>query len=391
MQEATAGEIVALAGLRDRRNRQDVHVDRAARSGWPASPSKSRPSRSTSSSTTRRSPGRKGSTSPPASCATGSSRSWSGTWRSGSSRPIRPTPTRVSGRGELHLGILMETMRREGYEFQVSRPRVITQDGRERRDAGAVRGADDRRARGVHGRGDREARSPQGRDDRDAEPGAGDGAPDVPDPGARSLRLPLRVPDRHARHRDHAPPVPRVRAVGRSAGGPDARRAGGRSRRHRSSRFALVNLQERAQLFVAPGELVYEGMIVGENSRPGDMDVNVGKEKKLSNMRTTSTDENIQLEPPRPITLEYALEYIEDDELIEVTPGEHPAAQARACRPPNGRRRSVRRTGAPTSEMAVTRPYWSSPGTGHVEEAHHVVVGDVVGGVAGYCGDAPPV
>ena len=73
-------------------------------------------------------------------------------------------------------------------------------------------------------------------------------------------------------------------------------------------------------MFVAPGELVYEGMIVGENSRPGDMDVNVGKEKKLSNMRTTSTDENIQLEPPRPITLEYALEYIEEDELIEVTP-----------------------------------------------------------------------
>ena len=73
-------------------------------------------------------------------------------------------------------------------------------------------------------------------------------------------------------------------------------------------------------MFVAPGELVYEAMIVGENSRPGDMDVNVGKEKKLSNMRTTSTDENIQLEPPRPITLEYALEYIEEDELIEVTP-----------------------------------------------------------------------
>jgi GTP-binding protein len=61
-------------------------------------------------------------------------------------------------------------------------------------------------------------------------------------------------------------------------------------------------------------------MIVGENSRPGDMDVNIGKEKKLSNIRTTSTDENVQLEPPRAITLEYALEYIEEDELIEVTP-----------------------------------------------------------------------
>ena len=73
-------------------------------------------------------------------------------------------------------------------------------------------------------------------------------------------------------------------------------------------------------MFVSPGDLVYEGMVVGENSRPGDMDVNVGKEKKLTNMRTTASDENVQLEPPRQITLEYALEYIEEDELIEVTP-----------------------------------------------------------------------
>ncbi len=73
-------------------------------------------------------------------------------------------------------------------------------------------------------------------------------------------------------------------------------------------------------MFVSPGEPVYEGMIVGENSRPGDMDVNPTKEKKLSNMRTTGTDENIRLEPPRELTLEGALEYIEDDELIEVTP-----------------------------------------------------------------------
>jgi GTP-binding protein len=84
--------------------------------------------------------------------------------------------------------------------------------------------------------------------------------------------------------------------------------------------FALGNLQERAQMFVAPGEQVYEGMIVGESARPGDMDVNVGKEKKLTNMRTTASDDHILLEPPREITLEYALEYIEEDELIEVTP-----------------------------------------------------------------------
>jgi len=73
-------------------------------------------------------------------------------------------------------------------------------------------------------------------------------------------------------------------------------------------------------MFVKPGEPVYEGMVVGENSRTDDMDVNPSKEKKLTNMRTTASDEMIILEPPRQITLELALEYIEDDELIEVTP-----------------------------------------------------------------------
>ena len=84
--------------------------------------------------------------------------------------------------------------------------------------------------------------------------------------------------------------------------------------------FALANLAERATLFVAPGDAVYEGMLVGENSRPGDMDVNPTREKKLTNMRSKSSDDNIQLEPPRELTLEGALEYIEEDELIEVTP-----------------------------------------------------------------------
>jgi GTP-binding protein len=85
--------------------------------------------------------------------------------------------------------------------------------------------------------------------------------------------------------------------------------------------YALFNLQERATLFVRPGDRVYTGMIVGENVRQDDMDVNVTKEKKLTNMRTTASDEHIKLEPPRRLTLELALEFIEDDELIEVTPG----------------------------------------------------------------------
>jgi GTP-binding protein len=85
--------------------------------------------------------------------------------------------------------------------------------------------------------------------------------------------------------------------------------------------YALNNLQDRGVLFVSPGDVVYEGMIVGEHSRPGDLDVNPTKAKQLTNMRAAGSDENILLEPPRAITLELALEFIEDDELIEVTPG----------------------------------------------------------------------
>src|SRR2546427_25264 len=76
--------------------------------------------------------------------------------------------------------------------------------------------------------------------------------------------------------------------------------------------YALFNLQERGAMFVKPGDPVYEGMIVGESARSGDMEVNAAKEKKLTNMRTTASDEMIMLEPPRPVTLELGLEYIED-------------------------------------------------------------------------------
>jgi GTP-binding protein len=84
--------------------------------------------------------------------------------------------------------------------------------------------------------------------------------------------------------------------------------------------FGLDGLQNRAEMFIGPGEEVYEGMIVGENSRSGDMTVNPAKEKKLSNMRAANNDRNILLKPPREMTLEVALEYIEEDELVEVTP-----------------------------------------------------------------------
>jgi len=87
-----------------------------------------------------------------------------------------------------------------------------------------------------------------------------------------------------------------------------------------SNAYALFNLQERSELLVGSGVDVYEGMIVGENARSGDLDVNPTKEKKLTNIRTHAHDEALRLPPPRPLTLESAIEFIAADELVEVTP-----------------------------------------------------------------------
>ncbi len=230
-----------------------------------------------------------------------------------------PDTHTVSGRGELHLGILMETMRREGFEFQVSRPRVITRvsDSGERLEPYEelmIDVAEDYMGPVMEKLGPRRAEMTEMRN-----------------PGMGLVRLVFKIPSRglfgyrsefltdtrgtgtmHHRFLSYGPWAGPL--AGRKRGVLVADREG------QVVGFALGNLQERAQMFVEPGVHVYEGMVVGENSRPGDMDVNVTKEKKLSNMRTTATDDNIQLEPPRDITLEYGLEYIEEDELIEVTP-----------------------------------------------------------------------
>ncbi|MDQ3222892.1 MAG: translational GTPase TypA [Gemmatimonadota bacterium] len=230
-----------------------------------------------------------------------------------------PDTHTVSGRGELHLGILMETMRREGFEFQVSRPRVITKlgpDG-ERLEPYEELMIDVPEAyMGVV----MEKLGPRRTE-----------MIEMKNPGQGQVRMSFRIPARglfgyrsefltdtrgtgimHHRFLDYGPWAGPL--AGRKRGVLIADRTGS------VVAFALGNLQERAQMFVAPGDMVYEGLIAGENSRPGDLDVNVTKEKKLSNMRTTATDDNVSLEPPRQITLEYALEYIEEDELIEVTP-----------------------------------------------------------------------
>jgi GTP-binding protein len=225
----------------------------------------------------------------------------------------------VSGRGELHLSILMETMRREGYEFQVSRPRVITRDGikgerLEPYEELAIDVPEEFLGRTIEILGPRRAEMIE-----------------MKNPGQGLVRLLYRVPARglfgfrsefltetrgtgimHHRYLEYGPWAGPL--AGRSRGVLVSMENG------TVVAFALFNLSERSTLFVEPGTPVYEGMIVGENSRTGDMDVNPTREKKLTNMRTKASDENIQLEPPRELTLEGALEYIEDDELIEVTP-----------------------------------------------------------------------
>ena len=230
-----------------------------------------------------------------------------------------PDTHSVSGRGELHLGILMETMRREGYEFQVSRPRVITKEGEngerlEPYEELMIDVPEEYMGAVMEKLGPRRAEMSE-----------------MKNPGQGMVRMTFRIPARglfgyrsefltdtrgtgimHHRFLDYGPWAGPL--SGRKRGVLVADREGS------VVAFALGNLQERAQMFVSPGDHVYEGMLAGENSRPSDLDVNVTKEKKLSNMRTTASDENIILEPPRQITLEYALEYIDEDELIEVTP-----------------------------------------------------------------------
>jgi GTP-binding protein len=88
----------------------------------------------------------------------------------------------------------------------------------------------------------------------------------------------------------------------------------------KATAYAIFNLQERGEIFIAPGADVYEGMVVGENARPADLDVNIVKEKKLTNMRASTADEAIRLVPPRILNLEQAIEFIREDEMVEVTP-----------------------------------------------------------------------
>ena len=231
----------------------------------------------------------------------------------------RPEVVRVSGRGELHLSILMETMRREGYEFQVSRPRVIT-----RKDAsGKLEEPYEELVVDVPETMVGVVMENMG--------GRRGELIDMRNVGQGRVRMRFKVPARglfgfrsefltethgegtmHHRFLEYGPWVGTL--GGRKRGVLVADREGP------AVGYALFGLQERSRLFVGPGAPSYQGMIVGENVRGGDMDVNVNKEKKQTNIRAAASDDNILLEPPLQLTLEFALEFIEDDELIEITP-----------------------------------------------------------------------
>ena len=230
-----------------------------------------------------------------------------------------PDTFTVSGRGELHLSILMETMRREGYEFQVSRPKVIQKHSPEGLlepfEEVAIEIPESFVGAVMEKMGPRKGEMIEM---RNTDSGSVHIRFRVPTRGLFGYRSEFLTDTRGEGILHH-----RFLEYGLHAGDLIGRKRGVlvADRQGVAVGFALFNLQERAKMLVSPTDPVYAGMIVGENSRPGDMDVNVCKEKKLTNMRTTSSDENIKLEPPRELTLELALEFIAEDELIEVVPG----------------------------------------------------------------------
>jgi GTP-binding protein len=224
----------------------------------------------------------------------------------------------VRGRGELQLAVLIEQMRREGFELQASRPEVIlrtiegeTQEPYERITIdippdyiGEVQAA----MAGRKGRLEQMSTDQDGRVRMEFI---------VPVRGLIGYRGQLLTESRgtalmHQIGEGYGPWAGEV--THRTSGVVVADRLG------TSNAYGLFNLQERSELFIGAGEQVYEGMIIGENSRPGDMDVNATKEKKLTNIRTHAHDEALRLTPPRPLTLESAIEFIAADELVEVTP-----------------------------------------------------------------------
>ncbi|MFE7972486.1 translational GTPase TypA [Streptomyces shenzhenensis] len=230
----------------------------------------------------------------------------------------RPDAWEVQGRGELALAILVEQMRREGYELTVGKPRVVTKDV-----DGKVHEPVERMTIDVPeehmGAVTQLMGVRKGRMDNMSNHGSGWVRMEfvVPSRGLIGFRTEFLTQTRgtgigHSIHEGHEPWFGTLQT--RNNGSLVADRAGA------VTAFAMTNLQERGVLFIEPGTEVYEGMIVGENSRSDDMDVNITKEKKLTNMRSSTADVAESIVPPRKLSLEQSLEFCRDDECVEVTP-----------------------------------------------------------------------
>ncbi|MGZ6887566.1 MAG: translational GTPase TypA [Acidimicrobiia bacterium] len=230
----------------------------------------------------------------------------------------RPDAWEVQGRGELQLAVLVETMRREGFELTVGKPQVVT-----RLVDGKVHEPVERATIDVPeeflGAVTQLLAVRKGRMEQMVNHGTGWVRLDylVPARGLVGFRTEFMTETRgtgilHHVFDGYAPWFGELRS--RPTGSMVADRRGD------TTGYSLFNLQERGELLVGPGVEVYEGMIVGESSRSEEMDVNPTREKKLTNMRASGSDDTVRLTPPRPMSLEQALEFVADDECVEVTP-----------------------------------------------------------------------
>jgi GTP-binding protein len=224
----------------------------------------------------------------------------------------------VAGRGELQLGVLIEQMRREGFELSISRPRVLFQDGpkgREEPYETVVIDVDDEHAGTVV-----EKMAQRKGEMTDMRPS-----------GGGKTRLTFSAPSRGliGYHGEFLSDTRGTGVMNRLFDrygpykGPIQGRQNGvliSMEQGEAVPYALNMIEERGILFIAPGEKLYEGMVIGENAKPQDLEVNPLKSKQLTNFRSTGKDEAVRLTPPRRMTLEQAIAYIQDDELVEVTP-----------------------------------------------------------------------
>jgi len=225
---------------------------------------------------------------------------------------------KVSGRGELHLEILIETMRRKGYELEVSRPQVILRKIGEQTlepvEVVIIEVDSEYQGAVMQALGERKAL-----------------IKDIKTTASNGVRMEFNITSRALigfrselllMTRGSGIMCQNILEYQIYKGGIPLRRKGVlvSNSSGKAVSFALSNLQERGEIFVKPGDIVYEGMIVGMSSRGGDIVVNPQKEKKLSNMRSVLSDAAINLIPPRNITLEFSLTFINDDELVEITP-----------------------------------------------------------------------